>query len=98
MTESPYSARQTGYQREQEVKEWQHHHQVLPVNDDEADTDDEPRQVGQLVTGLVGTAVGTVTSPILGAFSPLVGALIGNVVGEAITNATSMALGRLESE
>lgn len=58
---------------------------------------DEPRQVTQLVSGLVGTAVGTIASPVLGGFAPLLGNAIGSAVAEAITGATTMALTDLMS-
>lgn len=77
--------------RQWQQKEPQQHHQVGVGSD-------EPRQMGQLLTGLVGSAVGTVATPILGPLAPALGGFIGSVVGQAVSSATTMALSDLQSE
>lgn len=76
-------------------RQWQHKE---PEQQDQVVRSDEPRQMGQLLTGLVGSAVGTVATPILGPLAPALGGFIGSVVGQAVSSATTMALSDLQSE
>lgn len=76
----------------------QYHNQQDYIIRQQVATPDEPRQVGQLLTGLVGSAVGAVASPLIGGITPVLGNLIGNAIGEAINSAATMALTNLSAE
>lgn len=59
---------------------------------------DQPRQAAQVISGLVGTAVGSAATPVLGPFGPIIGTVIGTIVGQAISQAATNAFGNMQTK